>query len=99
MLGPEIVTDPSAVPRCATGVEFVGNVRPSNYKGLVTLRRFHVDGSIYQDNVFSMPTPKNGQDDTSLPDWLDQDPSLVQSYLVVHLLALWERSMISTTLA
>src|SRR5439155_1865296 len=62
MLGPIVtITDPT----CSIGVEFVGNVRPSGYTGLVTLRRFNVGGYLYKGTVLQSYTPNAGMDDTS----------------------------------
>jgi hypothetical protein len=91
-LGAGIVTLPTKnnPPKCAVGVEFTGVVTPSNYTGLVTLRRNFVNtnppGELYQNQTqyftaYFTPTEGHGpgQDDTSDPPLIDNDPQSANS--------------------
>ncbi|WP_324968358.1 hypothetical protein [Mycobacterium sp.] len=87
-LGAGIVTLPdpkTSTPVCAVGAELIGTVTPSNYTGLVTLRRMIANmsppGELYQNQTqyyapYFTPTAGHGpgQDDTSDPQLIDNDP-------------------------
>jgi len=78
-LGPGIMQlpTPTSPQYCGVGVELVGVVSPSNYTGLVTLRRRWpsngATGGAFK-NQTQYATFTAGADDTSFPNGLDNDP-------------------------
>jgi hypothetical protein len=71
-LGSTISNFPGSVPVCAAAVELVGTVAPSNYAGLITLRRSK-NAYAYQGTQLYSGYPESG-DDTSQEPSLDTNP-------------------------
>lgn len=78
-LGPGVT---AAAPKtCSLGVEIVGQVTPSNYRGKITLVRHATGGAGYENSTeipqASLP-PHSGLvpgPDTSYPEYMDKDPA------------------------
>ncbi len=72
-LGPLITTyGIGTIPTCAIGVEFVGQVTPSGYRGPIVMRRYDDGGTSYKNSVVYGQV--GSMDDTSFPQFRDDDP-------------------------
>lgn len=81
-LGPIITTIGSGT--CGVGVEFAGRVTPSNYAGLITLRREKLQGTAYQNATARPDIVSPPGDDTSSTLLLDQFPQSDASMGIVY---------------